>query len=78
MEYILKSCEKASEKYQLKRISDKIELELKKVGKFAKANPELLKNGAREFSFTLYRLFTGTLEIFEFINIKKNKLKLNF
>lgn len=56
---ILKSCEKAKEKNSLKRIADKIEVELKKVSEFAKANPEQLKTGAREFSFTLYRLFTG-------------------
>lgn len=57
--HILKICEQAKNYDQLKDKVEVLEKLSKKILKYTSENQTELVTGAREFSFSLYRLFTG-------------------
>ena len=67
---MLQTCKKAKETETLTQTTEMIEYKIMQVSEIVKSKPEILQISAREFAYSLYRLFTGKLtDIIEIIQI---------
>lgn len=65
MKHIKKVCEKSKKNENLENISSKIQSSIQELCNTVKnLDPDILQTGSREFSFSLYRLFTGLFLLF--------------
>lgn len=56
-------CEKGKDVAELEKFAKLILSSTENITSYLKKDPQIISSGAREFSFSLYRLFTGILKI---------------
>ena len=66
LEFILNICNQAVELDQLRDLAQKIKYSVEKISSLINLNPEILQIGARDLSFSLYRVFTGNFQSLNF------------
>ena len=63
LDFVLNICNQSVELDRLKEPTEKVKNSIEKIASLINSNPEILQIGARDFSFSLYRVFTGNSKV---------------